>query len=960
MTRKVELPVASGAGVARWSRRDVLSVFGSLTALSLLPSCRRPEQTIVPCVIQPEQLIPGNPLHYATAVPLFGTAVGILVESHDARPTKIEGNPKHPESLGATNSFLQAAVLDLYDPDRSQGPVEDGRVQAWQAANDVLQRLGETIRADRGRSFALVTGEHRSPTLGALIDELRQVAPEARVLRHEPFDRNHAYDGLRILFDQDLEVIYDFSNADVVLALDADPLSFECSPVRAARQWASRRCPEAGSMNRWYAVESTLSLTGAVADHRVACPSARVPAVLCAIAERLSQLGRLDIPESLVTVVRGIAATLEPQFADRRLDAIAKDLMQSHGRAVVVPGLRQPKEVHALAHYVNAALGNVGSTVRFVPRFDDYESGSAALRNLAQSLVAGDTKHVLILHANPVYDAPGSLDFALALAYAQTSIHVGTHQDETAQVAQWHLNRTHFLESWGDVVTADGVASIIQPLIAPLWAGRTDIEVLQSLLKVPLGAYDAVREHWRRRWGASDFERRWRQALHEGIVAGTSFDSPDALVDSERVAQALATMPSAHKSGYELTFVPDAHAFDGRHANNAWLHELPEPITKVTWDNPARISKSLANEHKLLDGDVVSLVAEGRHIDVPVVIVPGQADATITLTMGHGRRAGGHIAVGSGVNVNPLRRWENPHLAACDELRKTGRQVVLARTQEHFSMEGRAIALQGSLGRFAVPDEHRVAAASLLDGFARQRPPHAFGMSIDLSKCIGCHACAIACQAENNVPVVGADGVRRGRHMHWLRVNRYYSDASDAPTTIAQPVVCQQCENAPCETVCPAGATSHSPDGLNDMAYNRCVGSRYCANNCPFKVRKFNYFEYWTSVPATRRMQLNPDVTVRSRGVMEKCTFCVQRVNAVKIASRKRGSDAIADGAIATACEQACPTRAITFGDFSNRTSRIAQNLESVRSYWLLNELDLHQRVFYMARIRNPNVEFGA
>jgi molybdopterin-containing oxidoreductase family iron-sulfur binding subunit len=925
--------------------------------MSLLPACRRPEEKIIPYVNRPEAVVPGRPLHFATALPMMGTALGVIVESHEGRPTKIEGNPLHSESRGGTSAFAQAAILDLYDPDRSHSPQTRGLPQTWDAASQVLSTLGQKLQKDKGRSLTVITGCPRSPTLAAALHDLKVLLPDAQILRYEPFDRAASQAGTQALFGEPLEAVYSFSKADVVLALDADPLGLDCGAVRMARDWAGRRAPESGAMNRVYTVESTWTTTGANADHRYWCESARVLSLLCGLLSILSSNHQLELDATLATRITELGAPALQNPWRKRLEVLASELASKRGRSLIIPGARQSKAVHALAHFANWALDNVGSTLQFAKTFDGADGGVASLGQVTKGIASGNTEAVLMLGVNPVYDAPGDIDFAGALSRVAMSIHLGCFVDETATACTWHLNRAHSLESWGDVVAADGTASILQPLIAPLWGGKTDAEVVRLLTGQSSSAHDQVRAHWLKQWGQTDFDNQWRRALHSGVVESTASTVHVAKPNLQGLGECLNSLVDQSQDRYEVIFTPDAHTYDGQFANNAWLQETPEPFTKVTWGNVAKISRAIADEHGLSDGDLVTLGIEGRQIHVPVVVLSGQADTTIALSVGQGHTPAGLRSSSCGVNVNPLRVAASPFRGSCGIIKKTGNRVALARTQEHFSTEGRDIARDIPLTQVAIEHENQgQGGLSRLEKLP-SGSSHAFGMGIDLSKCLGCNACVVACQAENNVSVVGADGVRRGRHMHWLRLDRYFTGTQQLPGTIAQPVTCQQCENAPCETVCPAGATSHSPDGLNDMVYNRCVGSRYCANNCPFKARRFNYFEYWATVSEPRRMQLNPDVTVRSRGVMEKCTYCVQRVNGAKLEAKQRGTAQLADGAIVTACEQACPAGAITFGDFADRTSRLAMGTLSRRCYRLLEELNLQPHTYYLAKVRNPNPE---
>jgi molybdopterin-containing oxidoreductase family iron-sulfur binding subunit len=942
----------------RHTRRSLLTWAGSAAALSMLPACRRPVEKIIPSAARPEQVVPGNPLHYATAVALMGNAVGLLVETHEGRPTKVEGNPRHPESSGASSSFLQASVMQLYDAERSRTAAFRGQAKEWAVVSSMLTQLVQTAKQDGGASFGVLTSDHRSPTLAYLLDELRKALPEMRVCSYEPFDRGEIHAGCELVFGRRLEPLYSYDKADVVALFDADPLGLEGSPLRAARQWAARRMPESTKMNRWYAVESSLSITGSVADHRLVCDDSRVKGMLCALALELQQLGVFQVDTTMTTVLTAWSKTVD-ESCRLGLRAMAQDLANHRGSSLIVAGGRQPPAVHALAQALNAALGNQGATVKYVRCCDASAQGLAGLKELSSRMASGSIRHLMMLGCNPVLEVPRDLAFGERIKGLQTSIHVGLSRDETASVSDWHINQAHAFESWGDVVSEDGTASIVQPMIAPLFDGHTFIDVVLSLLGRQESTYDTVRKFWQKRLGTVDFERAWRRSLHDGVVADTAYAVEVPTAEPQKVASALESPPTDVAPGYELSFVPDHHVYDGRYVNNAWLHELPEPFTKVTWGNAARISTALARKYELSDGDLLALGSGRARIHVPIVIARGQATNTISLTLGQGRAACAPIARHVGYDAYPLRLVDSPFVSKCDFIERHPGHVALPRTQEQFNMLGRApvrVALESQLTAVSSDPPLRPA---LSNPAARLRGVHrAWAMSIDLTKCIGCNACAVACQAENNVPVVGVDGVRRGRHMHWMRVDRYFEGRETDVHAYAQPVVCQQCEKAPCETVCPAGATSHSPDGLNDMVYNRCVGSRYCENNCPFKVRKFNYFEYWGVVDNTRRMQLNPDVTVRSRGVMEKCTFCVQRINAATNKAKRNGSAHIEDGAVVAACEQACPTGAIVFGDLLDPRSRVAGASSGQRAYRLLDELAIDPRVFYLVSVRNPNPEF--
>ena len=956
-----EFPEGASEAPSGFGRRRFISLMGASLALSGLVGCRRPEETIVPYTRAPEEVIPGRPLYFATALPMLGTAFGLIVESHEGRPTKIEGNPRHPESLGATSAFLQASVLDLYDPDRSDSPHQGGEKRTWDAAAAVVRKAGEEAKSTNGKGLAILTEAHRSPTLARLLGELRATLPEARIVCYEALGRDEALEGARIASGRALETVLDVSKARVLVTLDADLLVAEGSPLKQARGFAAGRDIEslgASGMSRLYAVESAFSITGAAADHRLRIASRLVPRVTFALALELSKLGI-----GLGELAPALTATpaLDAR-ADRLVKAMAADLAARKGEGLVVAGRGQPAAVHAVVQAMNHALGNVGKTVRYVAAFDDAGAGPAKVVELARAMRAGEVETLVILGGNPAYDAPADSYFAEALGHVKRSIHLATHRDDTGARATWHLNRAHALESWGDVRAEDGTASIVQPLIAPIFGGRTDCEIVDLLLGRGYRAHELVRATWQSGLAAPDLDKGFRRALHDGLWAGSASPSEEVRPRLGEIARAIQALP-VPAEGVEVTFSSDPHVYDGRFANNGWLQELPCPMHKLTWGNAAAISPAMAREHGLSDGDIVKLAAAGAEIRIPVLIAPGQAEGSIALTLGHGRTHVGRVGANVGVDVTPLRASTSFNIVTGVVLTKTGEHVELARTQEHFAMEGRNLAREGTAEQFTKEPKFAKEAPEhppLLSLWKeRSYDGHAWGLNIDLNTCIGCNACVTACQAENNIPIVGAEGVAGTREMHWLRIDRYFTGSAgaeaDEPASIAQPTMCSHCENAPCEQVCPVGATTHSPEGLNDMAYNRCIGTKYCANNCPFKVRRFNFFDYTSQITEIGKMQINPDVTVRSRGVMEKCTFCVQRINHAKIDAKQSGEERVKDGAIVTACQQACPTQAIRFGDLNDRSSKVARRLESPRMYRLLEELNIKPRVSYLARIKNPN-----
>jgi molybdopterin-containing oxidoreductase family iron-sulfur binding subunit len=939
-------------------RRGFLGIMGASMALTGLAACRRPEEVIVPYTRAPEEHVPGRPVFYATALPLMGTAVGVIVESHQGRPTKIEGNPRHPESQGGTSTFLQAAVLDLYDPDRSQTPTERGEARTWEQATTALRTLGDDAKRRNGKGVAIIVEDHRSPALSAQIDAIVRLMPDVRVVRYEAFGRDNADEGARAAFGRALVPVYDLEGADVIVSLDSDFLVSEGSAVRNARGYSSRREPERKDrkVSRFYAVESAHTITGSNADHRLRMQSRQIPAFAYALARELADVHKVAMPAEIAGALG--TAQLDPKAA-RYVKAIAADLVRANGAVALIPGRKQPAAVHALVHAMNGALGAVGKTVKLVRPFDELKSGPAELVAIAKA-IGTDIDTVIVLGANPAFNAPADAGFAEALKRAKNVVHVGTHVDETGKLANWHLNRAHPLEAWGDVRSEDGTGAIVQPLIAPMYGGRTDAEILEIFLGGTRRGYDLVRASWHDAGAqTADFERTFRRALHDGVWDKSAWAVEAAEPRGAEIAAAIkAQQAAAPKGEFEVTFDPDPHAWDGRYANNGWLQELPDTMHKLTWSNVAALSPATARALGVGDGDLVTVSAGGAEVTLPAILAPGQADNTIVLTVGQGRTAAGRVGNGIGYATNPLRTSAGFHVGD-GSIRKAGGTVKLPRTQEHFMTEGRPLVEEATAEEFAKAGGRVTAEPKrYLSLFpSREYKERAWGMTIDLSTCIACNACTVACQAENNISIVGAEGVLLSREMHWLRIDRYFEGSNpDEPKTVAQPMLCQHCENAPCEEVCPVAATSHSPEGLNEMTYNRCVGTKYCANNCPFKVRRFNYFDYTKDTIEQRKMQFNPDVTVRSRGVMEKCTFCVQRINNAKITAKVEGR-AIKDGEIVTACQGACPTRAITFGDLNDKESLVAKKADGPRGYRLLEELNVRPRLTYLAKIRNPNPE---
>ncbi len=952
------------------SRRSFLKLMAAslgLAGVGLSGCLQQPQEKIVPYVRQPEDVIPGKPLFFATCTTLGGYATGLLVESHLGRPTKIEGNPDHPASLGATDVFAQASILSLYDPDRSQTVMKAGQISTWSDFLTAITAELPSLHAGHGKGLAILTETITSPTLAHQLQSLLKEMPEATWHQYEPAGRDNVRAGAKLAFGAYVDTIYHFDQADVVLALDAEFLVGMPGSLRYARQFIDhRRVARTDTpgdapprlMNRLYAVESTPGLTGAAADHRLPLRARDVEGLARAVAARLG----VDVAANVNDAPGDVPAGW--------LTALVSDLLAHKGTSLVIAGDGQPAAVHALAHAINRQLENFGRTVEFVAPVEAHPVDQlTSLSELVGRMRQGEVKLLVMLGGNPVYNAPAELEFANACEQVAIRVHLSPYFDETSFTSHWHVPSAHDLEAWSDARAFDGTATIQQPLIAPLYGGKT----VHDLLAVLAGhseqtAYQIIQQYWKVRLGSEGFEKRWKRAVHDGVVAGTRAESqtPDwKFVDRVSQADPISGRSSTNGPGLELTFCPDPTVWDGRFANSGWLQELPKPITKLTWDNAALLSPQTAQRLGVSNHELVELSLAGRTIRAPVWIVPGQPNDSISLAMGYGRTHCGRIGKGVGANVSAVRPARHAWFAAGVELKSTGARYHLSVTQNHHSMEGRNLVQVATLAEFAERPEfidlqHRHPEQSPTLYPKYEESENAWGMVIDQTACIGCNACVVACQAENNIPIVGKEQVAIGREMHWLRIDRYYRGGIDAPDTHFQPVMCVHCENAPCELVCPVAATVHSHEGLNQMVYNRCVGTRYCSNNCPYKVRRFNFleydslFDYGAEQAPSLALLRNPDVTVRSRGVMEKCTYCVQRISEAKIEAQKQNRP-VRDGEIVTACQQACPAQAIVFGNIRDRNSAVARLKESPLNYSLLGELNTLPRTTHLARIRNPH-----
>ena len=1044
---------------ASLGRRGFMFFAGSAAALAAEGCARRPVEKILPYSKAPEHVLPGVKTHYATATSYRGDAIGLLVESHEGRPTKVEGNPDHPSSNGATDLWAQASIYDIYDADRSTTPMRGSKAPVqgapshqpatWPELDAVLTEIARSAGADQGAKLRILAEPSNSPTFLRLRDSLLQKLPNAKVHYWTSVTETNAREGAKLAFGQAVAVVPDYAQAKVILSLDSDFLGTEAGNLRANRDFVAGRKLTNGSndtMNRLYVVEPTFTVTGMNADHRLRLAAQDVEHYLLALAKELDAKYGVDLG-GLKDAVGAKGAGDPSNIPPKWISAVAKDLSTARARSVLVAGTRQPARVHALVHALNAALGNAGHTVQYFPVIEPLAvDPGASLKALTDDMAKSAVGSLVILGGNPVYDAPADLKFGEKLKALGSSVHLSMLFNETSELCLWHAPRAHELESWGDVRALDGTVSIQQPLIAPLFGGRTDIEILSKLAGDPAPkGYDLVQTTVK---GSISqplaMTRAWNEGLKKGVLgpAAKPFGPMDARKTEVAAAlvAAAAQKPSVlSQDNLEITFAADASLFDGRYANNPLLLELPDPVNKITWDNVATISKATAAALGVESGQVVRLTRSGAGgaastpVDIAVWITPGQADNSLGLTLGWGRQKAGRYGDKRGFDVSGLRTTDAMWMVSGVKATKLGvgeldalkgklRSVgmiahdsplagrirpddpfdvdthyyKISQTQEHDAMEGRPVAIDATLDEYKkeaffpmFPSDHVASGEGKGRKDLDQKgqpipvrvsgspdpavPPlwdsvdyskgHKWGMSIDLTSCTGCNACVIACQVENNVPAVGKEMVWRGREMYWLRIDRYFVglDSND-PQIVFQPVACVQCEEAPCENVCPVNATEHSPEGLNDMAYNRCIGTRYCANNCPYKVRRFNFLNYHTSgdayddVPEIEKMHYNPNVTVRMRGVMEKCTYCVQRIQEGKIKSKRTGQP-IKDGDIMSACQQACATGGIIFGDLNDPNSKVAKLREKDRAYRLLAELGTRPRTTYLGKIRNPNAD---
>jgi MoCo/4Fe-4S cofactor protein with predicted Tat translocation signal len=975
------------------TRRDFVKIMSAsfLLAGVGLTGCRKPEEHIYPFSKMPEGYVHGVPQYYATAMPTRGSAIPLLAKSNDGRPTKVEGNPNHPDSNGGTDRFAQASVLNLYDPDRASRFLKQGNAAKREEALDFLSETARKFQANGGEGLHFLLERSSSPSRSRLQKLISEKYPRAKWCVYEPIDFDIQRQAAALVFGKQVTPYYKLDEAEVIVSLDCDFIGAEQDAHINIRRFAKGRkiTKSTDTMSRLYAVESLMTLTGANADHRLRVPPSAVAAVAARFGTEI-----LKNQNDFITALQLLTNSVKDQ--EKWIVECAKDLLAHPGKSLVLAGHRQPLAVHAMVNALNNALGNVGKTVVF---HDAPAAVETAISDLAQSLNANQVDTLVIVGGNPAYDAPADLDWTNIQKKAKTTLRLGYHEDETAALSTWHLPLTHYLESWGDARTSDGTLVSIQPLIEPLFGGLTEIEVLGRLagLEKP-SAYDIVRETFKGIGGEGD--EVWKKFLHDGFLANSAaqpvtvqFNSAAAVTAIGRLAPPAAA--TLGRDNLEVIFHRDYSVDDGRYNNNGWLQELPDPITKMVWENVILVSVKTAEDLSLVVKDHennkllvpwVKLQLAGREVEGPVWIQPGQADNTVGLALGYGRKKTGRIGLNSGYDAYRLRTAAAPHFAVGGKLTAVGRSYQIACTQNHWSMEGRPIIREANLEQYkkdanfvkGMNAPHSPSEAPMypnpLDEF-KGKAHHQWGMAIDLNACVGCSACMIACQSENNIPIVGKDQVTKGRELHWIRIDRYYSGKISDPQVVSQPMLCQHCEAAPCESVCPVNATVHDNEGLNVMVYNRCVGTRYCSNNCPYKVRRFNYFDYNKRPldklyygPLRKRpseeleiIQLakNPDVTVRMRGVMEKCTFCVQRIEQAKISQKVKagasGNVIVPTDSFTTACAQACPAGAIVFGNIADPKSSVVEWKARDRNYTVLDFLATKPRLTYLAKVRNPN-----
>ena len=954
------------------SRRNFLSLIAASVALAGLEGCKKPVQKIIPYVEAEIGTIPGIPKYYASTLPFKNNALGVVIENHDERPVKVEGNEKHPTSLGKSNSFAQASTLEMYDPDRARGVKFKGKKVDW---NEYLN-FAKSINDGNGKGLAVLMQESSSPTIKSIQEDFKKNLPNADWVVYESVNNENLYDGIELAFSKRLQPLYRLEKAQIIVSLGSDFLGVDDNNIYHTRKFAQNRniVDENSTMNRLYVAESSISSTGSSADHRLNVPQHEMENLLAELAYELKQLG-LRIEAKKVKSSNNLW-----------VKAAAKDLFDGRGESIIIGGSSLSKEFHQLIALINY---NLKAPIDYYPLNMSQVSSVKNFESLCKDMKDGKINNLIILGANPVYDSPVDFDFAESLKKVKNSVHLTNIIDETSKLCSWNIAMNHYFECWGDAMTYDGHVSIVQPQIMPLFDSKSIIQVLSPIVySKEQSAYDTVKNVWKSKIVKSgNFEREWDKVLHDGLYKKPILKKVNVRPAS-KISTAVLNNYSLDNDKFEIVFCPSSSVYDGRYANNGWLQEIPKPITSLTWDNAALISMKVAKKLNIKNGQMLEISVGDKSINIPAFITPGQNQKSITLELGYGRKFNGRIGNEVGFNVYPLRSSDSPSFILNGSIKVLNETYPLASTQDHHGLEDDKYAAPGFDDLANKETQSRIpelVKQSTLDYYkdnpdwvqkkVEQHKPdkkrswadHSmynpdwdyskgpqWGMSIDLTSCTSCNACSIACQSENNIPVVGKQQVMNGREMHWIRIDNYFAGDPDNPEVSTQSVACVHCELAPCESVCPVAATTHSSDGVNQMTYNRCLGTRYCANNCPYKVRKFNFYNYTRDLPEVVQMAMNPDVSIRFRGVMEKCTYCYQRISSARITAENEGRE-IKDGDFQVACQQSCPADAIKFGDINDPNSEVSKAKRRNRDYALLAHLGTAPRTTYLAKIRNQN-----
>ena len=962
------------------SRRNFLSLIAASVALAGLEGCKKPVQKIIPYVEAEIGTIPGIPKYYASTIPWKNNALGVVIENHDERPVKVEGNEKHPSTLGKSNAFSQASTIEMYDPDRARGVKYNGKKVDW---SEYL-KFAKDINKGDGKGLAVLMQESSSPTIKSIQNDFKTKFPSASWVSYESVNNENLYKGIEKAFSKKLQPIYRLENAQIIVSLGSDFLGVDDNNIYNTRKFAQNRdiVDENSTMNRLYVAESSITSTGSSADHRLNIPQHEMESILAELSYELKKLG-LSVDASKVKSSNNLW-----------IKAAAEDLMSNRGDSIILGGSQLSPEFHQLIALLNNQLN---APVDYYPLSLSQVSSSADFKFLCDDIKNNKIKNLIILGANPVYDSPADFNFGDLLKNVPNSVHLTNILDETSKLCSWNIAMTHYFECWGDAMSYDGFVSIVQPQIMPLFDSKSAIQVLTPLVySKELSSYDTVKNVWKSDIVKSgNFEREWEKVLHDGLYKNTIIKKEQVRPSSKTSTAQLNNFIKLDDNKFEIVFNASSSVYDGRFANNGWLQEIPKPVTSLTWDNAALISIKVAKKLNIKNGQMIEIKIDNKSIKLPAWITPGQNQKSISLELGYGREFEGRLGNGVGFNVYPLRMSSNPSYSLNASISVLDETYPLASTQDHHGLEEDQYAAPGfdKLSNNEVqsripelvkqstldyykdnPDwvqkkveEHKPDKKRSWADHSMYNPEPEYdyskgpqwGMSIDLTSCTSCNACSIACQSENNIPVVGKQQVMNGREMHWIRIDNYFAGDPDNPEMSTQSVACVHCELAPCETVCPVAATTHSSDGVNQMTYNRCLGTRYCANNCPYKVRKFNFYNYTRDLPEVVQMAMNPDVSIRFRGVMEKCTYCYQRVSAARISAENENRE-IQDGDFQVACQQSCPADAIKFGDINDPNSAVSKAKRRNRDYALLAHLGTAPRTTYLAKIRNQNPKLSS